>query len=460
MSRWRVGIFDSSDGPSGVSRHVESLLAGLAGGGEFDVTLFCREGGPYAARSGVRLVTLAPLRNARALIDNDYVAVDENGAGAGGASPAALTAEERGAASGPHPTRAQARSPRGLKGMARAGWRRMAPAALKLWAGLTRESFAVARALRSSSVDLLHVQVVSSDEAVLAARLARIPHIVGTLHIDSSQSQTRHWLPEFVTTRCLHRAIAVSESTKADWARRTRLSQRKTVVIPNGIDPQRFCRRLGKIEARQMLGLPIEAPVIAAVGRLSVQKGFAYLLDAVARLTPIHPKLTVALAGDGPARAELREQAARSGLADRVRFLGFQADVQPVLDAADVFALPSLWEAMPYALLEAMAAGLPVVASSVAGVPEVVVQDETGLLIPPRKSAALAAALDRLLASPALRDRMGQAARERVVERFNEQNMISQTFELYRELLGPAAQNDVIPAPESFGFSRRPGQAM
>jgi glycosyltransferase involved in cell wall biosynthesis len=212
------------------------------------------------------------------------------------------------------------------------------------------------------------------------------------------------------------------------------------MTIPNGVDHNRFRRQTPKVEARGKLGLPGGgAPVIGCTGRLSAQKGFSYLLRAVAQLRSRYPLLHVALAGDGPLAGSLSDEARALGIKDRVHFLGFQPDVQPVLDASDLFALPSLWEALPYSLLEAMAAELPVVATRVAGVPEVVVDGETGFLVPPSDPEALAVALHQLLDSPTLRQRMGHAGRRRVMTRFDETTMVNNTLRVCREMVGNIA---------------------
>src|SRR5207253_6549325 len=134
----------------------------------------------------------------------------------------------------------------------------------------------------------------------------------------------------------------------------------------------------------------------------------------------------------GPLRKELEAEATRHGVADRVRFLGFQSDVQLPLDALDVFAMPSRCEALPYALLEAMATELPAVGAAVGGVPEVIVPGQTGFVVPPRDPDALAASLRTLLKDADLRRWMGAAGRERVVRDFHERDMVRKTIELYR----------------------------
>jgi glycosyltransferase involved in cell wall biosynthesis len=148
-----------------------------------------------------------------------------------------------------------------------------------------------------------------------------------------------------------------------------------------------------------------------------------------------YPTLTLAIAGDGPLRESLATQASALGIAGRVHLLGHRPDVQALYDAADVFTLPSLYEAMPYALLEAMSAGLPVVATNVSGVPEVVLPGCTGTLVPPANAHALAAALRPLLDSPGLREQMGRAGRERVLRDFNERETMPRTIDVYRDML-------------------------
>jgi glycosyltransferase involved in cell wall biosynthesis len=138
----------------------------------------------------------------------------------------------------------------------------------------------------------------------------------------------------------------------------------------------------------------------------------------------------------------LEAAAAHHGISKRVRFLGFQPDVQPVLDALDIFAMPSRTEALPYALLEAMAAGLPAVGAAVGGVPEVIDSGETGLLVTPRDLVALAAGLRTVLGNASLRNRMGAAGRERVATRFHERDMVGRTADVYRRLIGTGNRED------------------
>ncbi|MGA2065032.1 MAG: glycosyltransferase family 4 protein [Thermoguttaceae bacterium] len=320
--------------------------------------------------------------------------------------------------------------------------KRAVPPLAKAWMGFAREARRAARRIREAEpVDLFHTQNTGCEEMPVAARLARIPSVLGTFHVDSTcdlegaRSGFTYRALEWISNRCLHRAIAVSEATRRDWIARTGIPEHRVVTIHNGIDPERFCRKTSAGEARRRLGLPEDGQAVAGVGRLNAAKGFAYLIEALALLRQEFPKANVVLAGSGPLREKLESRAAALGLADRVVFLGQCADVDPVFDAADVFVLPSLSEALGFALLEAMAHELPAVGTRVGGVPEVLVPEETGFLVPPRDAAALAAALRPLLSSAELRSRMGQAGHQRVLQHFREDEMVRKTIDIYRQML-------------------------
>ena len=324
--------------------------------------------------------------------------------------------------------------------------RHLTPRMLRLWLGFYRDARRYAARLRQIPTDLFHTQNAGCEETSLAARLAKVPRVLGTFHVDSTydlegrRSGWAHRAIEWYSNRCLDRAIAVSEATRTDWIRRTRLRPERVLTIHNGIDPECFQRFHTPAEARGQLGLPADALVIGGVGRLEPAKGFTYLLDALSALKADYPRVVVALAGAGQLEPVLLRRAQELGLQERLFLLGFQPDVNPVLDACDVFALPSLCEALPFALLEAMAHELPVVGTTVGGVPEVIVAGETGFLAPPRDGAALAQRLRPLLDSSPLRQRLGHAARDRVIRHFHVADMVRSTLAVYRELLSQPAR--------------------
>jgi glycosyltransferase involved in cell wall biosynthesis len=213
--------------------------------------------------------------------------------------------------------------------------------------------------------------------------------------------------------------ICVAEGERAAGLRARTCRADRTVVIHNGV-PLDVPRRR-----------PHAGPaILLSVGRLRAPKDFLTLVRAVAALDPGSARLRIA--GDGPDRPALEAEIERLGVGEHVELLGTRDDVPELLAGADVFVLSSDSEGLPMSVLEAMAAGLPVVASAVGGVPEAVRDGETGTLVPPRDSTALAEALRRLVADPALRERLGGEGRQRVDQEFSLERFTREHLELYR----------------------------
>jgi glycosyltransferase involved in cell wall biosynthesis len=184
------------------------------------------------------------------------------------------------------------------------------------------------------------------------------------------------------------------------------------------------------------LGGTTAGRIIGSMGRLLPLKGLVYLLRAIASLRVEFPNLAVEIAGLGPERATLEGEAQKLGLADGVRFLGWVEELAPVLARWELFVLPSLEEGFPMAVLDAMAAGLPVVASAVGGISELVENGRTGWLVPPADPRALADRLRMLLLDPEQERAMGAAGRARICEHFSAERMVAQLAEIYDGLLG------------------------
>jgi glycosyltransferase involved in cell wall biosynthesis len=271
-----------------------------------------------------------------------------------------------------------------------------------------------------------HVDVVHTHDnrpllyGAPAARLARVPCVVHTKHYgDVAHITRRQSRVAALASRLTDRFVCVSQ----DSARRA-LAQgvpaRRVLALWNGIDLTRFDYR----------GPAPDGPVVA-VARLSLEKDIETLLRAIALAAPDAPTLRLEVAGNGPCLPALQSLAAELALGERVRFLGEVHDVPALLARASLFVLSSRTEGVSLTLLEAMARGLPVVATRVGGNPEVVAEDETGLLVPPRDPAALAAALLHLLRDPDAGRRMGRAGRRRVEEHFEIRRMVAGYEALY-----------------------------
>jgi len=232
--------------------------------------------------------------------------------------------------------------------------------------------------------------------------------------------------------------IAVSEGQRASYLR-LGIPESGFATVPNGVRPRG--PGPGRTRAREALGLADDDLVVMTVGRLTNMKGQRYLVEAAAMLRPDFPRLKVVVIGDGELRPELESLVLRHGLQDVVLLPGHREDARQLLDAADVFALSSTSEGMPLVLLEAMDAGLPVVATRIIGAEEVVLHEETGLVAPPKNADALAEALRRLLADPDRRAAYGAAGRRRYVHEFTARRMADRTWAVYEDALERAGHS-------------------
>lgn len=290
----------------------------------------------------------------------------------------------------------------------------------------------IARLLRAWHVDIVHTRNAESFfYGVVAARLAGVRAVIHSEHgREFPEKPLRAWLQRQLL-RHVDFAFTVSRQLKSDLERELRVPASRFEVLYNGVDVERFQyqRTHGPApDASQSL-------LIGSVGRLVPVKNYALLLQAVARLAKA-PSCRLLLIGEGPERATLEQLAAQLGLASRVVFAGHRDDVPQLLEKVDIFVLPSLSEGMSNTLLEAMASGLPVVASDVGGNREVIDPERTGLLFPSGDVAALTGQLERLLESGELRARLGDAAALRVGIEFSMQAMLARYTELYRRVGG------------------------
>jgi glycosyltransferase involved in cell wall biosynthesis len=229
--------------------------------------------------------------------------------------------------------------------------------------------------------------------------------------------------------------IAVSDEVRQSLVRQIGPVQDKIFTVCNAVDLKLFERPGDKTTLCGQLGLKADSRLVVTVGRLTEQKGHCYLIDAAASVVSTYPDTHFLFIGDGELRGELQRQAQQAGLSENVHFLGIRKDVPDLLVAADLFVLPSLWEGLSIALLEAMAASKPIVATAVSGTTQAMTHGETGLIVPPRDSQALADAINQLLSDPPQAQALGQAAKQHVVVNFSAQKQAHEHLALYRRLL-------------------------
>jgi glycosyltransferase involved in cell wall biosynthesis len=298
------------------------------------------------------------------------------------------------------------------------------------------------RFIRRGGYDIVHTN--SSKAGILgrwAARLAGVLVIVHTVHgwghHERQHPLVRRFyiLLEQVTQRITDRLIVVSPRNTERGLADGIATPEKYVTIRSGIELDRFRQPARPREVVQAeLGIPQDAPVVGTVTRLSSQKAPLDFVAAAAQVTAQRPDVHFVVVGDGPLRVDVEAQIAALGLAERVHLTGLRGDVSDLMHSFDVFALSSLWEGLPRVLPQAMAAGLPIVATAVDGNAEAVTDGVNGLLTPPGDPQAMASALLQLLGDPALAAQMGEAGRSRSDE-FGARRMVDDIAALYEELL-------------------------
>jgi L-malate glycosyltransferase len=296
--------------------------------------------------------------------------------------------------------------------------------------GLVRDLY---RLFRRERPDIVHTHAWGTlVEGLIACRLARVPFVVhgehGTLQLKGYQ----RWVQR-TAWKHADRLLSVSSRLADRMAEATGFPRDRISTLRNGVDLSRFGVH-SRDEAKRALGLRAETVVIGTAARLVPVKDHYSLLNALSLLVAQGVQVMLLIAGEGPLRSDLERTAATLGITDNVRFLGHCSAIDRVLAALDVFVLSSISEGLPNTVLEAMASGVPVVATRVGGVDELIVHGETGLLVSPQSAADIADALRRLLVDPSLRRAMGEAARCRAEREFSLASTVRQYEELYLEM--------------------------
>jgi len=275
----------------------------------------------------------------------------------------------------------------------------------------------------------------------LAAKLAGIPIILHTVHGFAFHEESRpltlwfyatleriasHWCDKIVTVSKFHR----------NWALKLGIgNEEKILAIPNGIPEERVVPKRSKEEIRKELNLTKEI-VILSIGRLAPQKGLEYLIKSIPILfTKIKKSFKVLLVGEGPLENYLKNLVKTLGIEQYVKFVGFRNDIGNLLSISDIVVLPSLWEGLSIALLEAVAAGKPIITTTIGGNLEVVKNEESALLVPPKSPVSIAEAIIRLIDNRDLAIKLGDQARKTYQDIYTEEKMLNKYIELYFSLL-------------------------
>lgn len=322
--------------------------------------------------------------------------------------------------------------------------------------GISVESFARRPGLDGALIDRLANRIIDLSADIVHAHHYS-PFFYGLIATLLARGKTLRSRPRFVFTehgieypfrrnwkRCLLNPIllrmadevtTISRYTRENLIFYENYPRKKVRVLCNGIDLEAFSRGASREAARSKLGLPLDGDVVAVVARLDPVKNHEMLFRAFKEVEKSLPKAVLLVVGDGPERERLQALGNGLSLDGIIRFLGSRPDVPDIIRAADIFALPSFSEGMSVTLLEAMAAELPVVATRVGGNDEVVVDGETGFLVPNDHSSEMARRLLQLFGDENLRRRMGLAGRKRAVDFFSTARMVSAFSSLYQDVI-------------------------
>lgn len=296
------------------------------------------------------------------------------------------------------------------------------------------------RLLKSYDPEILHFHLFGSNLIAkpLAALAGKNALVVHDHCNDAGRGNLLLLLADALTNRLAARVIAVSRSIRDFLINQEGMNPEQIVVLSNGIDAHAFVPDAGmkRSQAKVELGLPADAFVIGGMGRLVAQKNFSRFLDVAARFLSMHPFSCFVIAGTGPQEEELLAKALSLGIRDRVCFLGHVSDRLALYHAFDALLITSDFEGTPMVLLEAMACGLPVVASAVDGIGEVCTNNRDALLVAPGDTAGFAISLGHLLKDAALREEFGKNARATVLERYEIRGLTARIESLYDDILG------------------------
>ncbi|NQU21760.1 MAG: glycosyltransferase [Candidatus Nealsonbacteria bacterium] len=274
---------------------------------------------------------------------------------------------------------------------------------------------------------LFHANIVGR----IAARRAGVPRVVSGIRV--AERRRWHLRIDRLTERMVDRHVCVSRSVARFAQQRMGLPAEKLVVIPNGVDTDRYPAEK-RADLRQ-LGIGPDRCVVTFAGRLDRQKGPQWLIDSAPDWLSRLPECDLLLVGEGPLRAKLERACRRHGICDRVHFAGHRDDMPEILAASDLLVLPSAWEGMPNVVLEAMAAGLPVVATDVEGLRELLGPAADQQTVPYGRSKALADRIVELITTPLAATRLGAENQARAREMFQLQQMVTAYEDLWQELV-------------------------
>jgi len=290
----------------------------------------------------------------------------------------------------------------------------------------------VAKILRHEKPDVIHTHNTQPlIDGTIGALLAGVQTIVHTDHARVFPDKRRYMFAEWLMSHFAYKVVGVSDDTSRNLVRYEKIAGKKVVTIPNGVDEEKFSIEIDKEAKRRELGISGNGPIIGLGVRLAEGKGINFLLSAMPDIIERFPDITLVIAGDGLAKAQLEKQSIELGIVRNVLFLGPRLDIPDLLKLFDLYILPSLSEGLPMVLLEAMAAGCPIVATNVGGIPTLIKHGDSGSLVEPGNPNGLAAEIVELLSNRELRNRYAKNGQCAVHKKFSADIMTRKYEQLY-----------------------------
>ncbi len=289
--------------------------------------------------------------------------------------------------------------------------------------------------------DVVHTHLLAANVvAKPIAALCGVPVRINHDHCNDKLTDPRKWAPKAdeITNRFSTHVVAVSESTRKYVVEVEGVPEHRATTIHNGVDLEIFQPRPERrAEARRRWNLPADAFVIAGIGRLTFQKNFELFIDVAAAVLARHPRAVFVIAGTGNEEAALRAQAQRLGLSESVRFLGYVGDMAALYPAVDLLLLTSRYEGLPITILEAMAAGIPIVSARLDGVQEILRDGEDAALVEPGNLDAFSARVEKLIGAPTVAQEYADAALAKVRAGYSAEAMTRAVEAIYFRYLEP-----------------------
>jgi len=304
-----------------------------------------------------------------------------------------------------------------------------------------RALFAICKLVKREKPAIVHTHTYKAGIlGCWAAKMAGVPIIIHTPH---GHIFFGHFSPlvtnffmmiEKLTAGIVDRMVALTEGERRDYIACSVANPEKMVTIHSGVNMDRFMKvKVNTERKKRSLGLNPEAPVVGAVGWLLPIKGPLYLLRAMGEIWQNHPDIHLVYVGKGDLEEDVKREASRTGVSDKVKFLGWRDDIPEIMQVLDIFVLPSLNEGMGRVLVEAMASGKPIVASNVGGIPDLVKDGQNGFLVGPGDVNGLSLAMKKLIADEELRVKMGAKGRA-MAQSYGVEEMIGKIDDLYTAL--------------------------